>query len=299
MQNPTGLSSRRASLSFFDLLVLLLRHWPLLLLVPVVVGTAAYGASHLLPRSYLSSAIVSLTGARPDRPPRQTPLQAASMMVSPLVLDPVIQHLGLYPDLDRDRARALLASRVRATMGKELLVRLEVEGATPEEARRTAEAILEAWLRSLLPSEREKADLQRRLEVAAAGFDSTQKALSQLVVETPLAAGRREAGLSVAAIGELRDRYLDQMLAIQRELEGMQREVIKQAPTLPTRPVKPRKLVLAASAAVASLFLLLAVLALRQLLELGRADPQGAEKLHRLRDALSRGRRKEPGAPDA
>jgi hypothetical protein len=174
------------------------------------------------------------------------------MMVSPLVLDPVIQQLGLYPDLDRDRARALLTSRVRATMGKELLVRLEVEGATPEEARRTAEAILEAWLRSLLPSEREKADLQRRLEVATVGFDSTQKALSQLVVETPLAAGRREAGLSVAAIGELRDRYLDQVLAIQRELEGVQREVIKQAPTLPTRPVKPRKLVLAASAAVAS-----------------------------------------------
>ena len=117
MQNPTGLSSRRASLNFFDLLVLGLRHWPLLLLVPVIVATAVYGASHLLPRSYLSSAIVSLTNTRPERPPKQTPQQAASMMVSPLVLDPVIQQLGLYPDVDRDRARALLASRVRATMG--------------------------------------------------------------------------------------------------------------------------------------------------------------------------------------
>jgi hypothetical protein len=298
MQNPTGLSPRRASLKFFDLLVLALRHWPLLLLVPLVVGGATWGASHLLPRTYLSSAIVALPNARPEWPLKQTPLQAASMMVSPLVLDPVVQQLGLYPELDRDRARAQLFSRVRATVGKELLVRLEVEAATPEEARRVAEAILEAWLRSLLPSEREKADLQRRLEVATAGLDSTEKALSQLVVETPLAAGRREAGLSVAAIGELRDRYLNQMLAIHRELEG-QREVIKLAPSLPTRAVKPRKLLLAANAAVASFFLLFAALALRHLLELGRADPQGAEKLHRLREALARGRRKEPGSGDA
>jgi hypothetical protein len=298
MQNPTGLSPRRASLKFFDLLVLALRHWPVLLLVPLIVGAATYGASHLLPRTYLSSAIVALPNTRPERLPKQTPLQAASMLVSPLVLDPVVRQLGLYPELDRDRARAQLFSRVRATVGKESLVRLEVEGATPEEARRAAEAILEAWLLTLLPSEREKADLKRRLEVATAGFDSTQKTLSQLVVETPLAAGRREAGLSVAAIGELRDRYLDQMLAINREIEG-QREVIKLAPTLPTRAVKPRKLLLAASAAVASFILLLAALTVRHLLELGRADPQGAEKLHRLREALARGRRKEPGSRDA
>ena len=299
MQNPTGLSSRRASLQFFDVLLLALRHWPVLLLVPLLAGTVAYGASHLLPRTYVSSAILALSSPRPDRLLKQTPVQAASMMLSPLVLDSVVQQLGLYPDLDRDLARARLARRVQSGLGKDSLVRLEVEGATPEEARRTAEAILDAWLRSMAPSEREKADLKKRLEVASAGFASTQKALAQLVVENPTAAGRRAAALSVAAIGELGDRYLDQILFFNREIEGMPRETIKQAPTLPTRHLKPRKLRLAATAAVVTFLLVFGALLGHHLLELGRADPHSAEKLRRLREALSRDRRKDRSQTDA
>lgn len=299
MQNPTGLSPRRASLKFFDLLVLAVRHWPLLVLVPLAVGAAVYGASYLLPRTYVSAAIVVLTSPRADRPLKQTPIQAASMMVSPLVLDPVIQQLGLHPDLDRDRARRLLGARVRSGMGKDALLRLEVEGATPEDAQRTAEAILDAWLRTMAPSEREKADLKKRLDVASAGFETTQKALTQLVVESPLAAGRREAALSAAAIGELGDRYLDQVLFFSREIEGMPREVIKQAPTLPSRPVKPRKLMLAATSAFVVFLLLAGALLLRHLLELGRADPHSAANLRRLHEALVPRRRADPGQPDA
>jgi LPS O-antigen subunit length determinant protein (WzzB/FepE family) len=298
MQNPTGLPPRRTSLKFFDLLELALRHWRRLLLVPLLVGVAAYGASYLLPRSYVSAAILVLPSPRADRPLKQSPLQAASMLVSPLVLDEVVQQLGLYQELDRDRARLRLARRVQASLGKDALVRLQVEGSTPEEAQKTATAVLNAWLRSTVPSEREQADLKRRLEVANAGFASTQRALSQLVVETPLAAGRLEAGMSVVAIGELGDRYLDQILFISREIEGMQREVIRQAPTLPTWPVRPRKAFLAVSAALLAFVLVYGALLLRYLMERGRADPHGAENMRRLREALA-GPRRDGGPPDA
>lgn len=282
MLNPTVPPSRPAGAGLFDLFLLLLRNLPLLVIVPLLAGALAYGLSWLLPRTYASAAIVAL----PQNYPKMTPQQVASMMTSPVVLDPVMEAMGLTKQFNRDQARAELARRVKAGVPKDLLVRLEVQGGTPEEAQQTAVAILDSWLKSTVPSEREKADLQRRLEVATAGFQNTQKALTDVLQDNPASVGRRERGVSLVAIGELSDRYLDQTLLIPREMEGIPREVIRQQPTLPAQPIKPRKLTLAATAAFLAFLATLAALVARYFLDLARADPLSAEKLRLLRESL-------------
>lgn len=300
MQKPISPPADRgpAESGLFDLLLICVRHLPLLILLPLAVGAATYGLAYLLPKTYSSTAIVQIPAPAPmsNKAPFMTPAQVAAMMTSVRVLDPVIDKFQLAEKVSRDRARAGLVDRVRPTVGRDLLVRLEVLGNTPECARATAEAVLDSWLKSTVPSAREQADLKRRLEVATAGFQRAQQAIQHLTVEEPAAAAKRENGLAPAAIGELADKYLEQMLGLPHELEGLPPEIVRQAPTLPTEPVGPRKGMLAASAAVFTGILIIVVLALRHLLEVSRRIPQRAEKLRRLRAALRFGRREKDSA---
>jgi hypothetical protein len=71
----------------FDLLLVVAENLKLLILGPLVVGLLALGIGYALPQSFTSQAILAL--------PTPTPTQAAAMLVSPLVLDPVIESLNL------------------------------------------------------------------------------------------------------------------------------------------------------------------------------------------------------------
>jgi capsular polysaccharide biosynthesis protein len=272
-----------------DTLLVLAKNLKLLLGVPLAVGLVALAVAYALPQGYASTAIVGV----PTGPTATiTPQQAASLIVSPVVLDSVIDTLRLSPGLPRDDARLALAERVKTSVGKDLLVRLEVIAPTPEQAQQTANTILSAWLKSTVPSDREKADLKQKLAHASAALANVQQALKQLVVENPAAAGpagRKEGSLSLVAIGELGDRYLEQVLAIPRQLEGLSPDVIKQAPTLPTKAVTPRKARIAIIAALAAGAAVLAYLLLRQMLDAAMQDARTAEKLRRLRQSLPGG----------
>lgn len=291
MLNPNPTPLRRSRSVFLDLALLLLPRLPVLLLVPLAVGALVYAFAAQLPKTYVSASIIAL----PQGPSRMTPQQVASMLVSPVVLDAVVDPARNGQGLNRDEARGELARRIKTGVGKDQLVRLEVEGPTPEETRATAEAILNSWLKSTVPSEREQGEMKRRLAVATAGFENAQKALQHLLQDPPNTIGSRERGISVVAVGELSDRYLDQMLIIPRQLEGMPREVIKQPPTLPVQPIRPRKRLLAAAATGLAFFAVLAGVLLCYLLEAARADPARAETLRELRAALpgTRARKKD------
>jgi uncharacterized protein involved in exopolysaccharide biosynthesis len=272
----------------FDLVLMCLSHGRMLILLPLAVGAVVYGLAMLLPKTYTSGAIIQL----PANNPKFTPPQVASILTSPVVLDPVIEKLNLTPDLNRDLARQELAKRVRAASGRDQLIKLDVLGETPEEAQVTANAVLDSWLRSTVPSAREQADMKRKLEVATNGYDTVQKALKQLLLENPSSVSRRESGLSAVSIGELGDRYFDQVLSFPHEMEGLPREVIRQAPTLPIEPIKPKKGMLAMMAALLTLAGILAAFGLRHLLDVAESIPQRAAKLHRLQAALPQLRRR-------
>src|SRR4030095_6736234 len=115
MQEPVVPTYSSRGRDVFDILLVLAKDLKLLLAVPLAVGLLALAIAYALPRGYASTAIVGI----PTAPSvTTTPHQAASLMVSPLVLDPVIDTLALSPGLPRDLARNALAERVKTSVGK-------------------------------------------------------------------------------------------------------------------------------------------------------------------------------------
>ena len=212
------------------------------------------------------------------------------MMVSPIVLDPIIATLGLAGDQTLQGARVELAQQIKATVGKDLLLRLDVTAETPAAAQTLANAIIDNWLKSTAPGELDRADLEKRLGYAQKSLDSVTRLIERLTAEgsanlnQPLTRG--EAGTSIVAVGELQARYLADVLSIPRALQGLSRDVVLQPPTLPTEPVSSKKALMATLAALGTGFALLLFVFMRSAWRGAAQDPEAAQKQTRLRAAL-------------
>ena len=208
------------------------------------------------------------------------------MLVSPIVLDPVIESLNLSKGQPIQVARTGLASQIKAAVGKDGLLRLDVTANTPLQAQAIANAVIDTWLKSTRPGEQDRVDLEKRLAYAKVSLESIRRLLERLTAEgatdlnKPLTRG--EAGTSIVAVGELQARYLGEVLSIPRSLQGLSRDVVVQPPTLPTEPVAPKKSLIAVLAALGSGFALLLWVFMRQAWKNAAQDPQAAEKQAKL-----------------
>ena len=267
--------------SLLDLLVVVAENLKLLILGPVVVGLVALGIGYALPQSFTSQAILTL--------PAELQAQAAAIMVSPLVLDSVIESRSLSQGRSVQRARATLEKQIKAAAAKDGLLRLDVTATTPIEAQTVANAVIDTWLKTTVPGAQDRADLETRLAYAKASLESVRRLQDVLTTEgvTSLskALTRGEAGTSVVAVGELQARYLAEVLSIPRQLKGLTRDVVKQPPTLPTEPVASKGL-LAFLTALGSGFALLLWVFVRQAWKNAAQDPQVAERQAQLLTAI-------------
>lgn len=267
-------------INLFDLLLVVAENLKLLILGPLVAGLLALGFGYTLPKSFTSQAILALPT------PTTTPAQASAMMVSPLVLDPVIESLNLSKGQPIQVVRTGLASQIKAAVGKDGLLRLDVTANTPLEAQSIANAVIDTWLKSTRPGEQDRVDLEKRLAYAKVSLESVRRLLERLTAEgttdlnKPLTRG--EAGTSIVAVGELQARYLGEVLSIPRSLQGLSRDVVVQPPTLPTEPVAPKKSLIAVLAALGSGFALLLWVFMRQAWMSAKQDPAMAEKEAKL-----------------
>ena len=271
-------------ISLLDLLLVVADNLKLLILGPVLVGLLALGIGYVLPQTFISQAILALPTPTP------TPAQAAAMMVSPIVLDPVIEALNLAKGQPVQAVRIELAGQLKAAVGKDGLLRLDVRADTALEAQTIANAVIDHWLKSTVPGEQDRIDLEKRLVYAKGALASINRLLERLTSEgsanlnQPLTRG--EAGTSIVAVGELQARYFSEVLTIPRTLQGLSRDVVKQPPTLPVKPAAPKKSLIAVLAALGAGFALLLWVFMRQAWKSAAQDPQAAQKQARLRAAM-------------
>lgn len=278
----------QAEVSLLDLLLVVAENLRLLLVGSLLVGLMALGVGFVLPPSFVSQAILLI--APPNSPNSPNAAQAASMMVSPLVLDPVIASSRLFKDKPIEKARAELTGQIKATVGKDGLLRLDVAANHPNDAQALANAVIDAWLKSTVPGPLDRADLEKRLSYASNALASVTTLIDKLNIEGAVNLGRPltrgEAGTGLVAVGELQARYLNEVISIPRALQGLSREVVKQPPTLPTEPVALKKSLIAVMAAVGSGFALLLFVFMRQAWRNAAQDPVAAPKMARLRAAF-------------
>ena len=266
--------------SLLDLLVVVAENLKLLILGPFAAGLLALGIAFTLPQSYVSQAILALP----------TPTQAAAMMVSPIVLDRVVESLKLSKEQPIQVARTTLANKIKATVGKDGLLRLDVSDPSAIQAQAIASAVIDSWFISTVPSEDDRADLEKRLSYAKLAFDSTTRFLQHFTpkdspsLNNPLLLDQGVA--NIVAVGELQARYLSEVLSTSRSLKGLSRDIVTLPPTLPTEHVSPKKGLFATLSALAAGFALLLWVFMRQAWRNAVLDPQAAPKLARLRAAL-------------
>ena len=271
--------------SLLDLLVVVAENLKLLILGPFAAGLLALGIAFALPQSYVSSAILALPTPTP------TPTQAAAMMVSSIVLDRVVESLKLSKGQPIQVARKTLTNEIKATVGKDGLLHLDVSAPSAIQAQAIANAVIDSWLISTVPSEDDRADLEKRLSHAKRAFDSTTSFVEHFApkdsasLNNPLLLDQG-GGATIVAVGELQVRYLNDVLSISRSLNGLSRDIVTQPPTLPTEHVSPQKGLFATLSALAAGFALLLWVFLRQAWRNAVLDPQAAPKLARLRAAL-------------
>lgn len=280
----------------FDRLILILENWRLLILGPVLAFLVIYVICLLWQQSYTSYAILAI----PISPGQtvqltQTPAQAAAMMVSPLVLDPILVSMNLSEGRTLEKARKKLSDKIRSSVGKDNLLRLEVTANSPELAQKISDAIIETWLKTTAPGARERVDLEKKLENAKKSLEAVNLLIKRMseegsaMLSKPLTRG--EAGSSLVALGELQGRYLTEVLAIPRSLQGLSMDVVAQYPTLPVEPSAPRKEMIAGMAALLSFFVLLVWIFLRRNWQLAAEVPALAQQQSRLLAALGKNER--------
>lgn len=282
--------------TLFDLLLVVVENLKLLILGPAAIGLLALAIGYALPQSFTSQAILALPTPTPTPTltsvpvPIQTPTQAAAMMVSPVVLDPVIRSLNLSADRSIEGTRTKLASQIKAVAGKDGLLRLNVTANSPLQAQAIANTVIDTWLKSTVPGEQDRADLKKRLAYAETSLASVRRLLDRLTSEgsanlrQPLTRG--EAGTSIVAVGELQALYFAEVLSIPRALQGLSRDIVVQQPTLPAEPIGPQKGLIAVLAAIGSSLALLLWVFMRQAWMNAKQDPEVAVKQAKLRATL-------------
>jgi capsular polysaccharide biosynthesis protein len=289
----------QSSIGLLDLMLLVSQNLKLLIFGPLAISLLALALCFVVPQKYASEAIVVLpafatlsTGAGNATPADIgfATAQAAAVMMSPLVLDSVIQSLDLAEGRALHVARRNLAERVRASVGKDGLLRLETIADSPQSAQALANAVIDTWLKSTIPGNQEKADMERRLQSFKTSLSIVEQVLDRLGKEgvsslnQPVTKG--EAGVTLMAIGELHARYLGDVLTLPRRIQGLSRDVVKQPPTLPTEVVFPKKGIIAILTAVGSGLLLLFWVFLREVWRSASRIPEVALKQARLLSSL-------------
>lgn len=281
-----------SQISLIDLLLVIVENLKLLVLGPVLLGFMALGVGYLMPKSYTSNAILSLPTPAPNTAPSPTPAQAAAIMVSPVVLDPVIRSANGELENSIEEQRLNLAKQIKATVGKDMLLRLEVAGETPAQAQALANAIIDGWLNTTVPGERDRADLETRLGYAKTALDSVTRLIEKITNEGTTNLGkpltRGEAGTSLMAVGELQSKYLTEVLSIPRALQGLSRDVIVQQPTLPIKAAAPKKALIAVIATLATGFALLLFVFVRHAVRQSANDAANASKWAQLNGSFRR-----------
>lgn len=288
--------------SLLDQLLVVAENLKILIVVPVVVGLLTFGIGYSVPNTYTSQAIVALPLPLPVQMPTQmqmqtqsqspvpTPAQAAAMMGSSVVLDAAVRSLNAAVDRPIPVTHAKLSTQVKIVVGKDGLLRLDVNANTPLEAQAVANAVVDAWLKSTVPGPQDRADLEKRLAYAKASLASVSNLLDRLVLngatnrDQPGAKG--ETGTFIVALGELQARYVTEVLNIPRILQGLSRDIVVQPPTLPSGPNVTHRKLIAVLAALGTGFSILLWIFLRRSWMVAAKDPRASEKQTKLIAAM-------------
>lgn len=270
-------SGADVEVGLLDVLVTLAENVKLLVMGSLLVGLCALGIGFMLPQTYQSVAVL------------QAEQPTASLMVTAVVLDPVVEALGLAKDETLEAARIKLRERIKAVIGRnDKLMTLTVSGPTPQQAQDTASALIYQIYQQSRPKGSVRTRLEAQLAEAQARLKNAQEAATSLLQHLE----KNSAGTG----GEVARGYADllsatgaaqvQISTLETQLEGLTDAQLVQFPTLPQKSSQPKKGLIAIGATLAAGLALLLFVFMRQALRNTTQNDTSAAKLLRIRKSL-------------
>jgi hypothetical protein len=247
-----------------ELLIVVIQHVKLLVLLPLAVGAVVSSLGYLKQPSYTSESILAMAEAMAKEP--------GPIIVSPLVIDPVIEKLNLAKDIPLTQARDQMVSQVSTKVGRGGLFLLNVSADSPARAQLLGNTLIDAWLATTLPGDDEKARLQERLTYVQKMLKLTNQALERVTSESP-------SDFDGA-------KYFSESQVISRALQGVSRDLIRQRPSLAILPDPAVKSIRAVLMTVVTFLLLLIGVMLKHLITRFTRDARNGAKITRLRAAF-------------
>ncbi|QWG17036.1 hypothetical protein KMZ68_18905 [Bradyrhizobium sediminis] len=270
-----------------DSLLVILRHWKLLIIGPLIAGAVAYAGSLLLPKSYRSYAYVGpLEEAMAKR--------SSTLIPSPVVVDAVLRKLSQrqpFSSMPPEEGRSYLASRIQfrpvqgADSRSSSLYVLEVLDAEPSRARDILTATVDSWLAAMKPPPEKLASLQRLREALEVQSADLSTAIAQLMAHPELFRPDIKTGyapVNVADLIKLRTDGVAKSEELRSIVEGPGHDAIVLPPTMPVDPVAPAKGRIALVAAAIMFAGLVVILLFREVLVPALACSKYALGLRRL-----------------
>ena len=270
-------SGADVEVGLLDVLVILAENVKLLVIGSLLVGLCALGIGFMLPQTYQSVAVL------------QAEQPTASLMMTAVVLDPVIEALGLAKDETLEAARIRLRERIKVAIGRnDKLMTLTVSGPTPQQAQDTASALIYQTYQQSRPKGSVRTRLEAQLAEARLRLKNAQEAATSLLKQLE----KNGAGTG----GEIARGYADllgatgtaqgQISKLETELEGLTDAQLVQFPTLPQKPSQPKKGLIAIGATLAAGLALLLFVFMRQALRNTTGNEKSSAKLLRIRKSL-------------
>lgn len=269
-----------------DSLLVILRHWKLLIIGPLIAGAVAYAGSFLLPESYRSYAYVGPLD-------EATAKRSSTLIPSPVVLDAALRKLSQqpFPSMTPEQARRYLMRRIQfkpvqgADPKSSSLYVLEVLDAEPSRARDILTAVIESWLAAMKPPPERLASLQRMKEALEVQLADLSTAIAQLMDHPELLRPDIKTGyapVNVADMIRLRTDGVTRREEMKSIIEGPGHDIIVLPPILPVDPVAPAKLRIALVATAITFAGLVGILLFRGVLVPALARSRYAAGFRRL-----------------
>ncbi|MEC5212826.1 uncharacterized protein involved in exopolysaccharide biosynthesis [Polaromonas sp. CG_9.5] len=272
-------SDADVEVGLLDVLVTLAENVKLLVMGSLIVGLCALGIGFMLPQTYQSVAVL------------QAEQPTASLMVTAVVLDPVIDALGLAKDDTVEDARIKLRQQIKSAVGRnDKLLTLTVSARTAQQAQ----AIASAVLRQTFQESRPKGSVRTRLEAQLAEVkvrlknaqDASQGLLNRLESSGAGVKGGAELARGYAELLNVSGAAQGQISTLETQLEGLTDAQLVQFPTLPQKASQPKKGLIAIGATLAAGLALLLFIFTRQALRNTTQNDTSSAKLLRIRKSL-------------
>lgn len=264
-------------MDFYDLVLVVVKNLKFIVIGPLLAAGLAMVTMSLKPEYYKSEAVFQL---QPD-----DQLRAASMLVSPQVLNGVIAQLDLNLTL------AELSDSVSVSRNRDGLLRLAVTANSPLDAQKRAAAIVSGWMQNSLPSGAERLDLEKKLDQIREDYVNGLRLLEGLAFAKRDKTGNVISPDALSKLLEAEASYMAEMLRISKVLGGIPKASVIQQPTLPVEAVNPKTKLVVTAALLLAFGLSLLWVFLCHTWKTASHNPELAEKQAKLLAALRLGSR--------